>query len=53
MRQVLWWGGVVGHAVREGIEGGKYEETVRMRRRKEKIGMNWIEKLPKAIVNVT
>ena len=26
-------GGVVGHAVREGIEGGMYEETVRMRRR--------------------
>ena len=26
-------GGVVGHTVREGIEGGMYEETVRMRRR--------------------
>ena len=26
-------GGIVGHTVREGIEGGMYEETVRMRRR--------------------
>ena len=28
-------GGVVGHAVREGIEGGMYEEIVRMRRTNE------------------
>ena len=26
-------GGVVGHAVREGIEGGMYKETMRKRRR--------------------